>query len=319
MKSFTKVIMLIVIGVLLIGGLSGCVKPYDKPELASIEPSQTAFLIPLEGKTSDQAVFESEDLLAKAKIAVKQVQIPHRWLQEGRWNYIGRYIPTAKLIVVERKPETREWTASQESGTATINQGVKAETKESIALSTTMNCSAQINEEDAVRFLYRYNNKPLSEIMDSEIRNKITGKFVEECAKYTLTDLLLNKAVVMKTVRDDVVPYFKEKGITITTIALNGDFVYDNADIQSSIDDKFKSAQTLITQKNENEKMVNKAKADAEAIKIQASILPMQIKLKTLEVEMKKAEAEYQKGINWRPTTIINGSTGTMLNIPTDK
>ena len=39
---------------------AGCRKPYDKPELVTIEASQTAFMIPLVGDTSNQGAFESE-------------------------------------------------------------------------------------------------------------------------------------------------------------------------------------------------------------------------------------------------------------------
>ena len=54
------------------------------PELVTIEASQTAFLIPLIGDINDQGAFESEELLLEAKIATKEIQIPHRWVQLGR-------------------------------------------------------------------------------------------------------------------------------------------------------------------------------------------------------------------------------------------
>ena len=163
----------------LVVGLTGC-KPYDKPEIVTIEPSQTAFLIALSGKTSDQKEFMSEQFLQDSKVATKQVQIPHRWLQEGRWQSTGRYIPTMKLIIVERKPETREWTELNSTGTSVKNEGLVAESKESIGFMARMNCSAQIDEQDAVRFLYRYNNKSLSDVMDTEIRARIESLFVEQ-------------------------------------------------------------------------------------------------------------------------------------------
>ena len=49
----------------------------------------------------------------------------------------------------------------------TSNQAIYAESKESIGFSVGMNCSAQIyTEQDAVKFLYSYNNKSLADIMD---------------------------------------------------------------------------------------------------------------------------------------------------------
>ena len=53
---------------------TGCIRPYDTPEFVTIEASQTAFLIPLLGDTGEQASFESEALLAEAKVATKEIQ-----------------------------------------------------------------------------------------------------------------------------------------------------------------------------------------------------------------------------------------------------
>jgi len=287
-------------------------KPYDKPEIVTIEPSQTAFLIPLDGKTSDQKDFMSENFLKSAKVATKQIQIPHRWVQEGRYPSDGRYIPSMKLIIVERKPETREWTETPTTGTSTKNEGVTAESKESIGFLARMNCSSQIDESNAVKFLYRYNNKSLKEILDSEIRARIESKFVEECSKLSLDDILLNKENIMKNVRNDVTPYFKERGITISVIGLKGEFTYLNAEIQKSIDDKFKSSQSLITQKNENERSVSKAKADAEAIKIQSESLEKSLKLKELENQQ-----DAIKKWDGKMPSYIGGDNGTIFNIPT--
>lgn len=289
--------------------LTGCV-PYDKPEIQVIEPSQTAFLIPLEGKTSDQKEFMSENFLQSAKVATKQVQIPHRWLQEGNMESDGRYIPTMKLIIVERKPETREWTEKEATGTSNKNEGITAESKESIGFMARMNCSAQIDEADAVRFLYRYNNKNLADVMDTEIRARVESKFVEQCSKYTLEDILLNKEIIMKAVRDDVMSYFKERGITISVIGMKGEFTYLNPEIQKSIDDKFKSAQALVTQTNENNRIVSKAKADAEAVRIQAETINQSIRLKELEVQ-----TEAIKKWNGQMPT-YNGGSGSIFNIP---
>ncbi|MCX7921234.1 MAG: SPFH domain-containing protein [Clostridia bacterium] len=291
--------------------LSSCRKPYDKPELVTIEPSQTAFLIPLDGKTSAQSEFMSEKFLLEAKVATKQVQIPHRWLQEGRWPNNGRWIPSARLIVVERKPETREWTENDKTGTSIKNEGIVAESKESIGFMARMNCSAQIDEGDAVRFLYRYNNKSLADVMDTEIRARIESSFVEQCSKYTLDEILQNKDKIMGAVRDNVVLYFKERGISITVIGLKGEFTYLNEGIQEAIDNKFKSSQALITQKNENERVLSKAKADAEAVKIQTETINQSIRLKELEVQSKAIE-------KWdgKMPEYIGGNSGSIFNIP---
>lgn len=270
MKKTKKLLLAgLIVGVM--GSATACVKPYDTPEFYTIEASQTAFLIPLVGDTTSQASFESEELLAQAKVATKEVQIPHRWVQTGRFGWQGEWRPSAKLIVVERTPETREWSSAKDNGTSAKNQAIYAESKESIGFSVGMNCSAQIyTEDDAVKFLYSYNNKTLEQIMDSEIRARVESKFVEECAKYSLNEILVNKEQIMNTVREDVTNYFGDKGITITVIGMKDGIEYEDEAIQTAINEKFSSEQKLVTQENNNKVIVSKAEAEAEAQRIAA-------------------------------------------------
>ena len=264
-----KIISLLLILVMCLTMLTACRKPYDKPEFVTIEPHQTAFLIPLIGDTSNQASFESEEMLMQAKVSTKEIQIPHRWVQTGRKHWMGEYRDTMALIIVDRSPVTREWSSTDGVGTSAVNQAIYAESSESIGFSAGMNCSAQIySEEDAVKFLYCYNNKPLSEIMDSEIRARVESKFVEECASRTLNEILTEKEEIMKSVRDDVTTYFAERGITITVLGMKDGLEYDDATIQKSINDKFSSEMKLATQKNENERIISEAEAVAEANRI---------------------------------------------------
>lgn len=264
-KMIALVLMLVLVGTC----LCGCVRPYDKPEFVTIEPHQTAFLIPLIGDTTSQASFESEEMLLEAKVATKEVQIPHRWVQTGRRNWKGEWRPTMTLIVVDRTPVTREWSSTATTGTSTANQAIYAESSESIGFSVGMNCSAQIyTEADAAKFLYSYNNTSLSTVMDTEIRARVESKFVEECASRTLNDILIEKEAIMETVRADVVSYFEERGITITVLGMKDGLEYDDPTIQQSINDKFSSEMKLTTQENENRRIVSEAEAKAEANRI---------------------------------------------------
>jgi regulator of protease activity HflC (stomatin/prohibitin superfamily) len=134
-----------------------------------------------------------------------------------------------------------------------------------------MNCSAQIyNENDAAKFLYSYNNKPLSEIMDTEIRSRVESKFVEECGRLTLNEILAKKDVIMNAVRKDVMDYFDQKGITITVLGLKDGIEYDDKAIQQSINEKFSSEMKLTTQENENKRIISEAQAKAEALLLEA-------------------------------------------------
>ena len=260
---------------------TGCVKPYNTPEFVTIEPHQTAFLIPLIGDTTAQASFESEEMLMQAKVAAKEIEIPHRWVQTGRRHWKGEWRDTMTLIIVDRSPVTREWSSTDGVGTSAVNQAIYAESSESIGFSAGMNCSAQIySEEDAVKFLYCYNNKPLSEIMDSEIRARVESKFVEECASRTLNEILIEKETIMNNVRDDVETYFAQRGITITVLGMKDGLEYDDTTIQKSINDKFSSEMKLTTQENENQRIISEAEAKGEANRILSESITDEILMK---------------------------------------
>ena len=301
-----KLIAIILMLAMCCAMFTGCIKKYDKPEFVTIEPHQTAFLIPLIGDTTNQASFESEEMLREAKVAAKEIQIPHRWVQTGRFYWMGEYRDTMALIVVDRSPVTREWSSSKDVGTSAINQAIYAESSESIGFSAGMNCSAQIySEGDAAKFLYCYNNKPLTEIMDTEIRARVESKFVEECASRTLNDILVEKEEIMKTVREDVESYFADRGITITVLGMKDGLEYDDTTIQKSINDKFSSEMKLTTQKNENERIISEAEAKAEANRILSESLTDEV-LK---------QQYYEKWDGKLPNVMANGDTGVMVDV----
>lgn len=264
-----KIVVLLILVIVCAFCLTGCRKPYDKPEFVTIEASQTAFLIPLVGDTTEQASFESEELLAQAKVATKEIQIPHRWVQTGRLSWSGEYRASATLIVVERKPVSRSW----ESGTNAADSGNRAifgETSDGIGIYVGMNCSAQIDEADAAKFLYRYNNTPLETIIDTDIKKMVEDEFNMATSKHTSTNLLNHKAEIMEAVKTNVTNYFKEYGITITVLGLKEGISYENYEIQEAIDAKFASEQELVIQQNKNEANIAKAEAEAQATLIAA-------------------------------------------------
>lgn len=274
MKKVSKILIFVLLVVAMCSCFAGC-KPFDKPEFVTIEASQTAFLIPLVGDTTEQASFASEELLQQAMIAAKEIQIPHRWVKTGRSILFlenGEWRPSAKLIVVERTPETREWNSGKDEGTSSKNQAIAAESKESIGFSVGMNCSAQIyTEQDAVKFLYSYNNKTLAEIMDTEIRARVESDFVEMCAKYTMEEFLREKDTIMAYIREDATSYFAEKGITITVLGMKDGVEYDDDNVQLSINASYVAKCNAEAQAITNKANIDKANAEAEAMMIVAN------------------------------------------------
>ena len=259
-----KVIVLLLTLIMVCCMFTGCVKPYDTPEFVTIAASQTAFLIPLVGDTTEQSAFESEELLAEAKVATKEIQIPHRWVQTGRKHWMGEWRDSATLIVVERKPVSRSW-ESGDSAASSANRAIFGGSSDNIGIYVGMNCTAMIEEKDAAKFLYRYNNTPLETIIDTDIKKMVEDRFNVETAKYTSTELGAKKGDIMDAVKSYVVEYFKEYGITITVLGLKEDISYENEEIQKAIDAKFASEQELIIQQNKNEANIAKAEAEAKA------------------------------------------------------
>lgn len=259
-------LLLLVLMIVIVCVFCGC----SKKEVHTIEANQTAFLIPLKGNTANQASFESEELLGEAKVATKQVYITYSRERLGPLR--REWVPDNMLIIVDRTPVTREWSEAASVGTSSNNQAIYAESKESIGFSVGMNCSAQIySEEDAVKFLYSYNNKTLADIMDSEIRARVESDFVEACAKYTMNDILAKKAEIMEFVRNDVTSYFAERGITITVLGMKDGIEYDDQNVQTAINAAFVSERNAEAQRIDNATAIAKAEAEAEAIKIAAA------------------------------------------------
>ena len=259
-----KLIVLLLVIIMSCTLFAGCRKPYDKPEFVTIEASQTAFLIPLVGDTTTQSAFESEELLTEAKVATKEIQIPHRWVQMGRRHWYGEWKPSATLIVVERKPVSRSW-ESGDSAAASSNRAIFGETADQIGIYVGMNCTAMIEEKDAAKFLYRYNNTPLEIVIDTDIKKLVEDRFNVETTKYTSTELGAAKGEIMEAVKSYVIPFLKEYGITITVLGMMEGVSYENDKIQKAIDEKFASEQELVIQQNKNEAAIAKAEADAKA------------------------------------------------------
>lgn len=260
-----KLIVLLLVMVMTCTLFTGCRKPYDKPEFVTIEASQTAFLIPLVGDSTTQSAFDSEELLLDAKVATKEIQIPHRWVQTGRRHWMGSWKPSATLIIVERKPVSRSWESGDSTATS-ANRAIFGETSDNIGIYVGMNCTAMIEEKDAAKFLYRYNNTPLETIIDTDIKKMVEDRFNIETAKYTSTELGAKKGEIMEAVKEYVVNYFKDYGITITVLGLKEGISFENPAIQAAIDEKFASEQKLEIQQNENAANVAKAEAEAQAM-----------------------------------------------------
>lgn len=253
------------------------IPPYNIPKFENIENNQTGFLIPLDHETEAQVHFESAAYLKDKKVAAKRVQIHRRWIQKG-WIYnFGEYIDVERLIVVDRLPVIREWTDN-----LTKDSSLSAQSKDGTGLKLNFTCTAfipesnQENPEGAEHFLYYYKGESLSHVMDNEVRARVQSVAAEFCAQYTLETLRGTQHKLAEAVRDDVIAFFKKRGITVTNIGLVGGFHYVNKDIQKSIDDAIKAQQL---------KVAALAMQEKEKVEQQTKLQNQEIDNKTMKME----------------------------------
>jgi hypothetical protein len=286
--------------------LSGC-GPAKVEKTIEIKNNETAFVVPLEGDTAGkQAQFMSIDYLNKSKVAAKRVIIPQRDQSIGRlwWEY--RWIPMVRVIVVDRQPVTNQWTNKN---------GIKVESLNSVGFTVGINCTAMIQEENAAKFLYYYPGNSLFEVMNKNVKGYISNILAREFGARTLTECQKNKKDIINCLSTELISHFAKYGITISSVGIVDGLVYDNEEVQKTIDNVFvnetkvkqaeqeRLAQKIINEKDlsiaQNERL--KAEEFAKASKAQSEL--MNIKIRMMEAEAKLKAAEKWNGK--LPTNVI--------------
>ena len=237
------------------------VPPYNRPKFEVIENNETGFLVPLDqSNVEDQGRFESASYLKEKKVAAKRVQIVRRWVQTWWLPAYGEYIDTNRLWKVDRTPVIREWTQEPVPNTTPSDDALSAQSKDGTGLRLSFTCTAFIPEADdqtpegAEHFLYYYRGENLSKVMDQEVRARVQAVAADFCAGYVLDTLRGHQAELTKAVREDVVPFFKKRGVAITNIGMVGGFHYVNVQIQAAIDKTIQDQQMKVSAKALQEK-----------------------------------------------------------------
>lgn len=243
---------------------TSCRKAFQEKQYVTIETNQTAFVIPLEGANKkNQGKFDSEAFLEENKVAAKRIEIPTRWHSTGRTNASGKWIPTVKVITVDRTPVTKKWLKKAND--------LNVESMESISFGVGVTVTCAVPEEYTSKFLYHYNGKALAVVVESDVRPFIQGVLTSEFGTRLLENCQKNRKEVYSKMRLKTKEYFAQYGIEIKQIAAVGGFTYESAKIQAAIDAKFESAQKVISSKNEVAAANNFLKA-GKAIKAQKEL-----------------------------------------------
>ncbi len=288
-----------------------------------IEPNETAFVIPLEDNADAQAKFESIEYLEKQRVAAKRIQTPTRQRTTGRlpWSYI--YVPTVRVVRIDRTPISRQWTGLDQKKQ---DAAISVESRDSIGFSVGMNITAFVDEKDTAKFLYYYRSKELHDIVDSNIRGFVQMQLSERFAAFDLKDVKLQKAKVVEETRTQTMNHFKEYGITITALGMSEGLEFEDKEIQESINRAYVAQMSIETstqdaiakvavakgeadaQAETNRKLVSEAKGQADAAAEYAKSIDAQREKVKLEIELMNAEANKILATKWGgngPQTII--------------
>lgn len=316
-------VFLFVLTILLV---SGC-GPVRIEPLETIDTNETAFVVPLEGSTkTDQGRFMSIDYLEQAKVATKRVTVPLRYRKIGRMPFEYEWIPTMRVIKVNRAPITREWTDEEARGTnQQVDDSISVQSKDSIGFKVGINITTFVAEEDAAKFLYYYAGKPLSQVVDENIRGYVTSVLTREFGSRTLEEGKLAKREISDLILKDCQENYSKLGITVSSLGIIGGMKYINQEIQKSINDNYVAGMKI--QQSENDKLAQvninakelsvaqNARAMAEEF---AKAADAQVAKTKLQIELTKAEAMKTAAEKWNgsmPSSILPQGSNLLFGL----
>jgi len=234
---------------------------YDKNDFTEaffILPNESAFFIPDIGANKDsQAKFGSAAYLEENKVAAKRFIIPHaKFSGSGFWQDF--YVPTGRLIIVDRTPYNREWTASRNRGTSTRDESFPCQSQEGLNVTVEVAIATSVSEEDAAKFLYWfgvmppqgnradpqvifasvYQGRSLAQVMDGVGRGKVQSLVCHEIGARSFDRVNSEINAIMDSVQKESDAFFKSRGITLDYIGWAGTFTFDR-DVQKAVNDRY--------------------------------------------------------------------------------
>lgn len=243
----------------------GC-GPVQVEQYQEIKPSETAFVIALEGSAGDQVKFDSTAAVKNLRVSARRINIPTRKKMIGRMPWDYEYIPSVQVISIDRAPVTREW-AQNEKGATRDADAIYVESRESIAFSLAVTITCSIKEEEAHEFLYWYGGKSLSEVIDTNVRSVVASEMARQFGEMTLNQCRETKGVVFDNIRGVIAEEFETKGITVLSFGNSGGLMYENPEVQATMNREFTSQNELRIAENQfaaNEVLRKNTLAEAE-------------------------------------------------------
>ncbi len=311
------------------GTLSAACGPARVLPIDTVGPNETAFVIPMEGDSTNQAKFESIDFLKEHKVMSKRIEMPVRERSTGRmwWDY--EWLPTVRVIKVDRSLVTREWTSDGDAGTGTgkdnKNEALSVASLDGVNFHLGVNLTASILEEDAATYLYYHGQKPLSEVVDSNVRGFLQGFSADEFGRLSLEECKRQKADLFAKANTAAIDKFKKVGITLSYVGSAEGFQYDDPLIQQKINETQTAEMAVEVARKKNAEqtqlnlaVVSKAVADRQAAEEFAKAADAQTAKLELDIEMVRARAMEVAAGKWKgdpPASILPQGTNMMFGL----
>lgn len=265
-----KKISILVVSLIAVIAFSSCRRPYQEEQYVEVSPNEAAYVIPLEqGSKENQTKLKSEQYLEQNKVVSKRIYLPTQWHSTGRWDDEGKWIPSVRVIKVDRTPVTREWTEAGTGTNAIKKENIEVESKESIGFGVGITATASIPDEWSSKFLYNYNGRTLAQVMDNDVRGFIQNILTTEFGIRNLSQCQSDRKIVFDTMRKEVTDHFATLGVRIMNVGAAGQFEYIDQTIQDAINEKFSSEMKIAAATNQVQaaKKFSEAKAAIEAQK----------------------------------------------------
>jgi len=234
---------------------------YDKSDYAevyTILPNESAFWIPDVGDNkANQVQLDSEQYLKDNKVAAKRFQIPHVHLS-GSGSFFDFYVPSGRLIIVDRTPYSREWVSAPHRGTSTKDESFPCQSKEGVNMSAGVSIGASVAETNAAKFLFRfgvvtpkvdrldpkvifasvYFGRSLVDVMDDVGRKKIQTLVCREFAARSFDEGNAQLNQIMDSVTKQAGDYFANVGVTLDFLGWADTITFDK-DVQQAVNDRY--------------------------------------------------------------------------------
>lgn len=304
---------------------ASCMKPPKIPDVVEVKSNETAWAIPLDGSSSaNQVKFNSVSFLDQKKVASKRIWIDKVEKKIGRFDWEIEWIPATRVITVDRSLVTRQWTDS-DTGTSKDDQGVGVVTKDSVKLRVGLTVTASIDEDDASTYLYYHGARPLSQVLDQNIRSFAVAELTRDYSELTLSEAQTKGDTIYKALFDSARKAFKPKGVTIQYLGNAEGLTYADPTVQNAINARYLAEQSVKTaeqeqnaQKIRNATLVMNAQTEAEAAEKLLAAKEAATFKNELNIKTMAAQAGLNMSARWNgqmPANILPSNSPLLMQL----